>query len=74
MTVWTLGLNHRTAPIELRERFSFASEQLEQSLRTLRQRFDTHKEVAILSTCNRTVGWLKAAVPKLIYYRITLTN
>lgn len=54
MTVWTLGLNHRTAPIELRERFSFASEQLEQSLRTLRQRFDTHKEVAILSTCNRT--------------------
>ena len=54
MTVWTLGLNHRTAPIELRERFSFASERLEQSLRTLRQRFETHKEVAILSTCNRT--------------------
>jgi glutamyl-tRNA reductase len=54
MTVWTLGLNHRTAPIELRERFSFASEQLEQSLRALRERFETHKEVAILSTCNRT--------------------
>ena len=54
MAVWTLGLNHRTAPIDLRERFAFASEKLEQSLRGLRQKFETHKEVTILSTCNRT--------------------
>ena len=54
MAVWTLGLNHKTAPIDLRERFAFASERLEQSLRGLRQSFTTHKEVAILSTCNRT--------------------
>ena len=54
MAVWTLGLNHRTAPIDLRERFAFASEKLEQSLKGLRQSFATHKEVAILSTCNRT--------------------
>lgn len=54
MTVWTLGLNHRTAPIDLRERFAFASEKLEQSLQGLRQKFETHKEVTILSTCNRT--------------------
>jgi len=54
MAVWTLGLNHRTAPIDLRERFAFASEKLEQSLHGLRQSFATHKEVAILSTCNRT--------------------
>jgi glutamyl-tRNA reductase len=54
MAVWTLGLNHKTAPIDLRERFAFASEKLEQSLRGLRQSFTTHKEVAILSTCNRT--------------------
>jgi glutamyl-tRNA reductase len=54
MAVWTLGLNHKTAPIDLRERFAFASEKLEQSLRGLRQSFATHKEVAILSTCNRT--------------------
>ncbi|MEY3078750.1 MAG: hypothetical protein RI892_1808, partial [Pseudomonadota bacterium] len=25
MAVWTLGLNHKTAPIDLRERFAFAS-------------------------------------------------
>ena len=54
MAVWTLGLNHKTAPIDLRERFAFASERLDQSLKGLRQSFTTHKEVAILSTCNRT--------------------
>ncbi|MEY2948115.1 MAG: Glutamyl-tRNA reductase, partial [Pseudomonadota bacterium] len=54
MAVWTLGLNHRTAPIDLRERFAFASEKLENALLGLRESFDSHKEVAILSTCNRT--------------------
>jgi glutamyl-tRNA reductase len=54
MAVWTLGLNHRTAPLDLRERFAFATEKLEHSLLGLRQSFASHKEVAILSTCNRT--------------------
>ena len=54
MAVWTLGLNHRTAPLDLRERFVFASDQLVMSLQGLRRSFATHKEVAILSTCNRT--------------------
>jgi glutamyl-tRNA reductase len=43
MAVWTLGLNHKTAPIDLRERFAFASEKLDQSLKGLRQSFATHK-------------------------------
>ena len=54
MAVWTLGLNHRTAPIDLRERFAFASDQLGASLQGLRRSMASHKEVAILSTCNRT--------------------
>ncbi|OYU32447.1 MAG: glutamyl-tRNA reductase [Comamonadaceae bacterium PBBC2] len=54
MAVWTLGLNHRTAPIDLRERFAFASDQLASSLQGLRRSMASHKEVAILSTCNRT--------------------
>ena len=54
MAVWTLGLNHRTAPLDLRERFAFATDQLAHSLLGLRQSFASHKEVAILSTCNRT--------------------
>jgi glutamyl-tRNA reductase len=54
MAVWTLGLNHKTAPLDLRERFAFASEKLEQCMHGLRRSYATHKEVAILSTCNRT--------------------
>ena len=54
MSVWTLGLNHKSAPLALRERFAFATERLEDSLHQLRGRFASHKEVAILSTCNRT--------------------
>ena len=54
MDVWTLGLNHRSAPLDLRERFVFASERLGDTLHGLRQRLESHKEVAILSTCNRT--------------------
>jgi glutamyl-tRNA reductase len=54
MSVWTLGLNHKTAPLALRERFAFATEQMAQSIHQLRGRFSSHKEVAILSTCNRT--------------------
>lgn len=54
MDVWTLGLNHRSAPLDLRERFVFASERLGDTLHGLRRTFESHKEVAILSTCNRT--------------------
>lgn len=54
MDVWTLGLNHRSAPLDLRERFVFASERLGDTLHGLRRAFASHKEVAILSTCNRT--------------------
>jgi glutamyl-tRNA reductase len=54
MAVWTLGLNHKTAPLDLRERFAFASEKLEQCMHGLRRSYATHQEVAILSTCNRT--------------------
>jgi glutamyl-tRNA reductase len=54
MAVWTLGLNHKSAPLDLRERFAFATERLSESLNGLRGSFSSHQEVAILSTCNRT--------------------
>jgi len=58
MAVWTLGLNHTTAPLDLRGRFAFAIDQLAPTLHRLRQELahpgqDT-PEAAILSTCNRT--------------------
>jgi glutamyl-tRNA reductase len=47
-----VGLNHRTAPVEVRERVAFANGQLEPSLRRLLE-MEGVIEGAILSTCNR---------------------
>jgi len=54
MAVWALGLNHNTAPLDLRGRFAFATEQMGATLDGLRQAVSHDSEVAILSTCNRT--------------------
>ena len=58
MAVWTLGLNHTTAPLDLRGRFAFAVDQLAPTLNRLRQDLsgpsEALPEAAILSTCNRT--------------------
>jgi glutamyl-tRNA reductase len=53
MSLFALGLNHTTAPLDVRERVAFAPEALGDALRQLR-RAQTVKEAAILSTCNRT--------------------
>ncbi len=56
-----LGLNHRTAPVALREKVAFNEERLIGALRALRQESGV-AEVVILSTCNRTeVYWAGAA-------------
>ena len=54
MAVWALGINHTTAPLDLRGRFAFATEQMEPSLHGLRQALSRQPEAAIISTCNRT--------------------
>lgn len=55
MSVFALGLNHHTAPLDLRGRFAFAPEQLTPALRALRENLlRASPEAAILSTCNRT--------------------
>ncbi len=48
-----LGINHETAPVDLRERVAFAPETMADALRDARQALKTD-EVVILSTCNRT--------------------
>jgi len=47
-----IGISHRTAPLEVRERFSFGPEELKGALRELVQS-PRVKEGVILSTCNR---------------------
>src|SRR5450755_892577 len=65
MSVFTLGLNHTTAPVDLRGRFTFAPEQLAATLQAFRARLQRADEVAIVSTCNRTEVYVGAA-PSLV--------
>jgi glutamyl-tRNA reductase len=56
-----LGINHKTAPVSLREKVAFSEDRLLAALRTLRQEVGV-AEVVILSTCNRTeVYWAGSA-------------
>jgi len=65
-----VGLNHRTAPVELRERFALSNGQREQALRHL-MALEGVAEAAIVSTCNRVevvacgpdIGALGATLP-----------
>ncbi|MCD6079496.1 MAG: hemA [Ramlibacter sp.] len=58
MAVWALGINHTTAPLDLRGKFAFALDQITPTLHSLRtdvgNRLGRQPEAAILSTCNRT--------------------
>ena len=53
MQLLTLGLNHRTAPIDVRERVSFSREELRSGLMSLGE-YDGLSGLVVLSTCNRT--------------------
>lgn len=53
MTLIALGISHRTAPVELRERLAFAPELMMGDLQQGIDSFES-EDFAILSTCNRT--------------------
>ena len=52
MSVVVIGLSHRSAPVELRERFAFAGETIPHALQALREA-GLVTEGVVLSTCNR---------------------
>src|SRR5215470_13644969 len=62
MSLFTLGLNHQTAPVAVRERIAFTPDALGQALRDLLGRPKV-REAAILSTCNRTEVYIRADEP-----------
>jgi glutamyl-tRNA reductase len=53
MEIVLVGLNHRTAPVEVRERVSFTSDQARRASEELRSR-GILEETLVLSTCNRS--------------------
>ncbi len=53
MEIVLVGLNHRTAPVEVRERVSFTTEQAKRAAEELRAR-GILEETLVLSTCNRS--------------------
>ncbi|UCU98429.1 glutamyl-tRNA reductase [Acidovorax radicis] len=70
MAVWALGINHTTAPLDLRGRFAFALDQIAPTLQGLRQSLcstGAHPgiETAIISTCNRTEIYCAAHQPAM---------
>ena len=52
MNLLLVGVSHRTAPVELRERVDFGTRGVAAALEALRAR-DPQREVIIVSTCNR---------------------
>ena len=52
MNIIVLGMSHKTAPVEIREKYSFNEEDLPEALKTLKN-VEGILECAILSTCNR---------------------
>ncbi len=52
MQLYTIGVNHTTAPIEIRENVAFSADTMREALSDLT--VNNASEAAILSTCNRT--------------------
>ena len=53
MEIVLIGVNHRTAPVELRERVSFTPDEAQRAAEQLRAR-GVLSETLVLSTCNRS--------------------
>ncbi|MEB5965764.1 glutamyl-tRNA reductase [Comamonas testosteroni] len=80
MAVWALGINHHTAPLDMRGRFAFALDQIAPTLQGLRAslshagRVHSAVETAILSTCNRTEIYCAADAPAMDHTMHWLAN
>jgi len=56
MALIVAGVNHQTAPIEIREKLALASSEIGPTLETLKAR-SAAREAVVLTTCNRTEFW-----------------
>jgi glutamyl-tRNA reductase len=58
-TLMVVGLNHRTAPVAVREQFWISENRRYEALVQL-SRAEGIEEVIVMATCNRTESWLWA--------------
>ena len=65
MQLAVVGLSHKTAPVEIRERLAFNSDALRSALRSLVGRQNV-TEAMILSTCNRVEVLAESSDERLI--------
>ena len=78
MQLFTIGVNHTTAPISIRENVAFTDANLRHALNDLTAQ--NVAEAAILSTCNRTEIYVQSNSPEFIvnwlanYHRLDLNN
>lgn len=72
-TLFAFGLNHKTAPVEIREKLYLHEAEIPSFLRTVRR---TLSECVVLSTCNRTEIYGVSDSPKidLDFYRNLLID
>jgi glutamyl-tRNA reductase len=63
MTIFTLGINHHSAPVAVREQVAFQPDRLPQALAAL-TRDKPIKEAAIVSTCNRMELYCATETPQ----------
>ena len=71
MELLCLGLNHRTAPVEVRERFAVGAPKLGEASNELLALAEASEGV-VISTCNRTEFYLVAENASLAFERIEL--
>ncbi len=64
MDLLVIGINHKTAPVEIRERVSFSGEELGRSLRKVLE-YPEFTEDMILSTCNRVEIYATTRDPEM---------
>jgi glutamyl-tRNA reductase len=78
MQLFTIGVNHTTAPISIREHVAFNNENLRHALSDLTAK--NAAEAAILSTCNRTEIYVQSQEPEAIvhwlanYHQLAIGN
>ena len=78
MQLYTIGVNHTTAPIAIRENVAFSDANLRHALSDLTA--NNAAEAAILSTCNRTEIYVQSNSPEFIvnwlanYHRLDLNK